>query len=297
MVLTTKELIKMKQNKTNKIAAFLLISLIVFSCAGNGKKNEENKGPQIEYRVVESASGDVESEEIWATKDGQIQNTRIEVLGIAWIIDQHDYDGDGLEEAYVGQSSGGSAILPPFIVFYDKESNIFRKTEFNNFDVILNDSVEEWNGKWSFTGGNESHNERFIFEGGRIMKVESYTRPKPEGAETLLTLSPSKMFGSEMEAEAGEKKTASYDLDGDGKNEIIECEYLHGILWGDPERDRKPTMHITIYWSKGFTSDLTGEEYWLEMNVLSTKTNGVNDLTNGQKGVTYRWDGRQYKQQ
>ena len=33
----------MKQNKINKIAAFLLISLIVFSCAGNGKKNEENK--------------------------------------------------------------------------------------------------------------------------------------------------------------------------------------------------------------------------------------------------------------
>ena len=128
------------------------------------------------------------------------------------------------------------------------------------------------------------------------MKVESYTRPKPEGSAILLTLSPSQMFGSEMEAEDGDKKTSSYDLDGDGKNEIIECEYMHGIVWGDPERDRKPTMHITIHWSKGFVSDLTGEEYWLEMNVLSTKTNGVNDLTKGQKGVTYRWDGKQYKQ-
>ncbi|MBO4564626.1 MAG: hypothetical protein J5720_04265 [Bacteroidaceae bacterium] len=285
----------MIRNKINKGMVLLLMSLNLISCASNDKKSEENKGYAIEYRVVESASGDIDGEELWATKDGQFQNTGIGDV-VCWIIDQRDYDGDGLEEAFIGESSGGSASWSS-IVFYDKESNTFRKVEFRNLDVSLNDSVEEWNGKWSFTGGNESHNERFIFEGGRIMKVESYTRPKPEGAETLLTLSPSKMFGSEMEAETGDKKTTSYDLDGDGKNEIIECEYMHGILWGDPERDRKPTMHITIYWSKGSASDLTGEEYWLEMNVLSTKTNGVNDLTNGQKGVTYRWDGRQYKQQ
>ncbi|MBR4924748.1 MAG: hypothetical protein IKZ61_03255 [Prevotella sp.] len=287
----------MTQNKTYKTVVYLLFSLVVFSCADNGKKSEGSKGHKIEYRVVESASGHIDCEEIWATKDGQFQNTGIEVLGTVWIIDQRDYDGDGLEEVYVGQSSGGSAILPPFIVFFDKDSNVFRKVEFKNFDVYLNDTVEEWNGKWSFTGGNDAHYERFIFENGRIIKVDKYTRPKPEGAETLLTLSPSKMFGDETEAEAGDKKTVSYDLDGDGKNEKIECEYMHGILWGDPERDRKPTMHITIYWSKGFASDLTGEEYWLEMNVLSTKTNGVNDLSNGQKGVTYRWDGKQYKQQ
>ncbi len=287
----------MIQNKTNKMVVFLLISLIMFSCAGDGKKSEGSKGHKIEYQVVESASGDVEDEEIWATMDGKFQNTGIEPNVVYEIIDQRDYDGDGLEEAFVFQSSGGSANMPRFIVYYNKETEAFQKVEFQNVGVFLNDSIEEWNGKWSFYGGNDAHYERFIFENGRIIKVDKYMRPKPEGAETLLTLSPSKMFGDETEAEAGDKKTASYDLDGDGKNEIIECEYMHGILWGDPERDRKPTMHITIYWSNGFTSDLTGEEYWLEMNVLSTKTNGVNDLSNGQIGVTYRWDGRQFKQQ
>lgn len=281
--------------KTNKMATLMLVSLTMIACAGNGKKEQANGTPKIEYQVVEQASGDSYGYEIWATMDGKFQNTGIGSNDIYEIIDQRDYDGDGLEEAYVAWSTGGSAYFPPLIVYFDKEAGVFRKVEFANFGVFLNDSVEEWKGKWSFMGGNGSHYERFIFEGGRIMKVEEYTRPEPEGAEVLLVLSPFKMFGSEMEAEDGDKKTASYDLDGDGKNEIIVCEYMHGIVWGDPERDRKPTMHINIYWSKGLTTDLTGDEYWLEMKVLSTKTNGVNDLTNGQKGVTYRWDGNQYK--
>lgn len=54
---------------------------------------------------------------------------------------------------------------------------------------------------------------------------------------------------------------------------------------------------LTFYGGNGRNTDLTGDEYWLEMKVLSTKTNGVNDLANGQKGVTYRWDGSTYKQQ
>ena len=284
-------------NKTNKVVNLMLALLTMVACAGNGKKEQANGTPKIEYQVVEQASGDSYGYEIWATMDGKFQNTGIEPNDIYEIIDQRDYDGDGLEEAYVAWSTGGSANLPPFIVYYDKEVGEFRRVEFANFGVFLNDSVEEWKGKWSFTGGNGSHYERFIFEGGRIMKVEEYTRPEPEGAETLLILSPEKMFGSESDAETGDKKTVSYDLDGDGKNETIECEYMHAINWGDPERDYKPTMHINIYWSKGQTTNLTGDEYWLEMKVLSTKTNGVNDLANGQKGVTYRWNGKQYKQQ
>ena len=97
--------------------------------------------------VVES---DDYSQELWAIKDGQFQNTGIG--DVVWIIDQRDYDGDGLEEAFIGESAGGSASWSS-IVFYDKESNTFREVIFMNLDVVLNDSVEEWNGKWSFTGG------------------------------------------------------------------------------------------------------------------------------------------------
>ena len=132
------------------------------------------------------------------------------------------------------------------------------------------------------------------------MKVENYTKPQPEGAEALLTISPNTLFTPDEQEKSYEtdmKKSVSYDLDGDGRNEIIECMYQHGINWGDPEMDYKPTMHISIRWSNGAMMDLTGDDYWLELKVLSTKTNGIYDLANGLRGVTYRWDGKQYKKQ
>ena len=280
-----------------KTTALMLLSVMIMACAGNGKKEQGSESKKIEYRIVETASGAVGGSELWTTKDGELKNTEIEVAEFLEIIDQRDYDGDGLEEAFVCQSTGGSAHLPEFIVYFDKETNTFRKVEFNNIGVFLNDSIEEWNGKWSFYGGDDSHYERFIFENGRIVKVENYTKPQSEGAEALLTITPQLMFGSELEAGSGDKKTTSYDLDGDGRNEIIECMYQHGINWGDPEIDYKPTMHIDILWSNGKVMDLTGDDYWLELKVLSTKSNGVYDLANGLRGVTYRWDGKQYKKQ
>ena len=280
-----------------KTTALMLLSVMIMACAGNGKKGQGSESKKIEYRIVETASGAVGGSELWTTKDGELKNTEIEAAEFLEIIDQRDYDGDGLEEAFVCQSTGGSAHLPEFIVYFDKETNTFRKVEFNNIGVFLNDSIEEWNGKWSFYGGDDSHYERFIFENGRIVKVENYTKPQSEGAEALLTITPQLMFGSELEAGSGDKKTTSYDLDGDGRNEIIECMYQHGINWGDPEIDYKPTMHIDILWSNGKVMDLTGDDYWLELKVLSTKSNGVYDLANGLRGVTYRWDGKQYKKQ
>lgn len=283
-----------------KTTALMLLSVMIMACAGNGKKGQGSESKKIEYRIVETASGAVGGNELWATKDGEFRNTEIEAAEFLEIIDQRDYDGDGLEEAFVCQSTGGSGHLPEFIVYFDKDANVFRKVEFNNIGVFLNDSIEEWNGKWSFYGGDDAHYERFIFEKGRIVKVENYTKPQPEGAEALLTISPNTLFTPDEQEKSYEtemKKSLSYDLDGDGRNEIIECMFQHGINWGDPEMDYKPTMHISIRWSNGAMMDLTDEDYWLELKVLSTKTNGIYDLANGLRGVTYRWDGKQYKKQ
>lgn len=164
-----------------KTTALMLLSVMIMACAGNGKKEQGSESKKIEYRIVETASGAVGGSELWTTKDGELKNTEIEAAEFLEIIDQRDYDGDGLEEAFVCQSTGGSAHLPEFIVYFDKETNTFRKVEFNNIGVFLNDSIEEWNGKWSFYGGDDSHYERFIFENGRIVKVENYTKPQSEG--------------------------------------------------------------------------------------------------------------------
>ena len=276
------------------IIILIFFSLIVI--ANKGEKEQDNEKPILVYSVVEQTSDETGGNEIWVIKDGKIQNTGIEAYEIYWMLDQRDYDGDGLEEAYVAQSTGGSGYCPPFIVYFNKNTETFHKVEFKNLGVFLKDSVELWNGIWSFTGGTPSHYERYVFKSGRIIKVEDYTHPWPYGAEILLCLEPNTMF-IELEAESGDKRNVLFDLDSDGQNEIIECEYMHGVNWEDFERDYKPTMNIMIHWSNGQNTDLTYDETWLNFIVLSTKTNGKNDLSSGKKGCIYKWDGRKYKLQ
>ena len=87
----------------------------------------------------------------------------------------------------------------------------------------------------------------------------------------------------------------SYDLNGDGKNEIIEYSYQSGVRWGDPEVNYKPILNIYIKWSNGGTMRIdSDDDHWLEFKILSTKTNGVYDLASGIRGVTYRWNGSRY---
>lgn len=274
----------------------MLVILSLDVNASVGIMGQVDEKPRLVYRVVELDGYEDGGNEIWVVKDGNLQNTGIEAYDIYEIIDQRDYDGDGFEEAFVYQSTFGSGEIPPFILYFDKDTRTFRKVEFVNLGVFLNNSVELWNGRWSFKGGTPSHYERYIYENRRIVKVEDYTRPLPDGAEILLIADSDKMFDV-LEAEDGEKKNISFDLDGDGQNETIECEYLHGVKWEDFERQYKTTMNITIYWSNGQKTDLTYDETWLKLIILSTKTNGKNDLANGKKGEIFKWDGNTYKLQ
>lgn len=128
---------------------------------------------------------------------------------------------------------------------------------------------------------------------------EDYSKPMPDGTKELLVINPNTAFTPE-EQEAPfhgreVKKQVSYDLNGDGKNEIIEYSYQSGVRWGDPEVDYKPMLNIYIKWSNGGIMQLdSDDDHWLEFKILSTKTNGVYDLASGIRGVTYRWNGSRY---
>ena len=60
-----------------KTTAFMLLSVMIMACAGNGKKEQGSESKKIEYRIVETASGAVGGSELWATKDGVFGNTEI----------------------------------------------------------------------------------------------------------------------------------------------------------------------------------------------------------------------------
>ena len=86
----------------------ILIFFSLIAIANKGEKEQDNEKPILVYSVVEQTSDETGGNEIWVIKDGKIQNTGIEAYEIYWMLDQRDYDGDGLEEAYVAQSTGGS---------------------------------------------------------------------------------------------------------------------------------------------------------------------------------------------
>lgn len=53
------------------------------------------------------------------------------------IIGQGDYDNDGEKEALVYEWGGGNTLEPPYLVYYDKDEEVFKKVE--GFDYISED--------------------------------------------------------------------------------------------------------------------------------------------------------------
>lgn len=250
-------------------------------------KVEIKNKSHITYKVVErnSQSGGCE---IWAMIDDDFVNTNLEYTEGYWIIDQRDYDNNGLNEALIAWTTGGSADWDPFIIYYDEGGRTFKKAEFRDLHVFINDKVQKWNGKWSFYGGTKYHYERYIFDNGRILRVENFTLNYAQYANSLQTYLPDKVFGDNAQDE--DKTSRMFDLDGDGTNETIVFTYVFERAM----TEWKPAMHVEIHWSDGRIVDLTSYQWCYNLHILESKTNGVNDLTCDHKYGIYKWDGSKY---
>ena len=217
-------------------------------------------------------------------------------VGADWIsiIDQRDYDGDNLPEALVGISSMGSASVEPMIVYYDNETKQFKTTRFSRQQLkvgIGDNSVQKWKGKWSFYGGDKYHWERYVFERGHVSMVEDYTMPSARYSKSILSLTPSRLFGSH--ADVDDTKEVSFDLDCDGMDEIIECTYKsqHWGIRGD--LDFAPAMEVSILWA-GSAADIEELGLAFQLNVLESLTDGVHDITTDKRYDIFKWNGSTY---
>ena len=165
---------------------------------------------------------------LYAEVDGDrrctdIEGERIDVLG------QDDYDGDGEREVLVYVWGGGNAIEPPFIVYFDKETQEFKKAlGFNDASDSPEVKEEQWNGKISFRVDVGLRKDRYVYENHEVKLVESIA---PNLSEVISTITVKQVFGSREEFE---EKTISLDVDGiEGKEQLLFMhDTSHLLGWG-----------------------------------------------------------------
>ena len=203
------------------------------------------------------------------------------------IVDQRDWDSNGLADAllrHVNACGGNGA-----------EDSFFFVSAFGNGRFILSDEfgytsddpvIEKWQNRWSVVvaANNEGYNhtqrpeeirERFVVDGGKAVKVEESRR---KDLPSLLEMR-SEIFSMDK---ADEQHSIEYDLDGDGKKDLITASLW--VRWG--------RLVWTIHFANG--KKFEAQTACKRIGVLSTKTNGVNDLVCDQDTVLH-WNSQAYQ--
>ena len=202
------------------------------------------------------------------------------------IVDQRDFDGNGLIDALVAHitACGGNCCPNQFFFVSALGDDRFEVSE-EFADSWVDPIIEKWKGRWSIvvTSSNEGINldrpveitQRFILEGGKAVKVDEWRR---KDLESIIEMR-SEIFSMH---DVDEMHSIEYDLDGDGKKDQIT-----GRLW---YRWGRILWSVQFADGKKFSSD-TGCK---RIGVLATKTNGFSDLVCDQDTVL-RWNGLEYK--
>lgn len=154
---------------------------------------------------------------------------------------QKDFDGDGTTDALIQDSTacGGNATGYEYFFVSYQGSGFFKVTERFGFGSWSEPVIEPWKGKLSVVVVNHSEGfgnhesltirERWVLREGRAALVESARKSK---MAPLVELK-SDAFGTDPEPD--ETRKLSYDLDGDGKNDEIRCNYR--LRWGSMQCD------------------------------------------------------------
>lgn len=191
-----------------------------------------------------------------------------------FIIDIRDFDNDGYEDILVEnvEACGGNAVGDSYSFFsYDGNGN------FNESEHLeaANIKIEKYGDKWSlevFRVGMAKSESRIILQKGKTVAVEH------NDAKAIKALKEIKV----EELSNTDQKSIQFDLNGDGIKDKIIAEY-----W--PRWD-------LMTWNVQFSNDkiFDSGEAVARLGILSSKTNGVNDLVTDLDDV-WIWNGKIYK--
>lgn len=165
-----------------------------------------------------------DDEKLIATVDGEDREVGLDI-GKTVLFGVKDLDGDGNMEAIASHyMSGinGVAVDCPFIVYYDPESNTFKKTEEMKITIDTEPTIEEEGGKPIIIQRDGLRTVRYMFE-NKMLKVLDDKTKKYGHIETKIDLDD--LFGDEE----GEK-TLSVVFP-NGKEATLHFEYEKGGMY------------------------------------------------------------------
>ena len=147
------------------------------------------------------------------------------------LLAQGDYDGDGEREAIVYEWGGGNSVQPPYLVYYDKDEEAFKKVE--GFDYISEDpeiKIEEWNDQTSFVTTVGLRRDRYVYSNHSLSIAE---RILPDVGTRVATIPLSQLF--KADGDDGVNRSIYIDIDGDGSTEklIFYHDTSHTSDWGN----------------------------------------------------------------
>jgi hypothetical protein len=240
--------------------------------------------PQITYSVRESSNGPPVGV-LLATANGRSR----ELIGQSQqkclrIVAQQDFDGNGSTDALVANVQGcGGNCCPDSFFFVTSQPNGGFQIGKEFAESWSDPVVEKWDGRWSVvvTSNNEGINtdrpvettRRFVLEKGQAMAVQEHHKVDIQAIVEMR---------SEMFANPDETHTIEYDLDEDGRNDVVTGKFWE--RWG------------RIIWSVRFANgkEFTSSVGCKRIGVLATRTNGVHDLVCDQDDVLH-WTGTRYQ--
>ena len=244
------------------------------------------------YKVIDISNEDYNNKRIAVVSNRTLTRTEIgEDMAYLKILDEHDYDGNGIKDCLIVSNLGGSGTPNVYeIVYYDENTYKFKSAEieFDNdkwdyYEFKKNNiSIMKDNGVWliSFKLGIEKRT--FCFDG---VKATIYKKEKKKVAHAKETFTHMNVFNNE-ETESEETRQVKYDIDGDGIYEIFKfySNNSHVMDWGR-------WMSLEILWNNGRKATFGCCD---KFEVLSNKTKGVHDILVN-NSFLYKWDGNNYK--
>jgi len=259
------------------------ISLAMISCGGNNAtqqnaESSEQTAGGISYELVKEEN-DFLAHGLLGLVDGEKYKidlpAGVECIGM---VKQLDFDEDGLPDVLMENISacGGNGAANSFFFVSYKGNGGFQITK--EFGYSWNEPlIEKWDDKTSVVVENDdATKERYILQDGKAVLVESTKKTE------LVALKEIKATDFE---DPDDVKELRFDLDGDGKDDIITCTFWE--RWGIIQ-----VANITFSSGIVVTDFSDGCE---RIGVLATKTNKIHDLVCGDD-LILRWDGKTYKE-
>lgn len=288
----------MGRNILSSKSSEILVAKIDSVSSDSSKSNAEKH--EVRYRLVNAKYDYHELKKLFASIDGKdhgnitLADSKDEIIGANQIEKVLDLDNDGYDEAIVevyDVTYLGNAADPYYkiIIYFDPVLDSFKK-------VACMGDVEKWNGVWTLVKRNGSLTyQRFVFEKGIFKKIEDVNIKE---STPLVKYTLDDLFPNTKDSGEHLKKDIHFDLNGDGKDDIIHIDY-----WDSRSHANNYGLSMSIV--SVDISYISSNRYQTNklnlvcenLAILSTKTKGMNDLMEETfNGINvYQWDGMCYR--